>query len=241
MLKRVTSTPDLYKDRDKMTEFRRRCRSFLVTAAEQIKKRLDFEDPVLSRLSVLEPAYVLGKKGVREPSLVPLAVHLPHIIAGDDATLQQLDDEWRKLEFEDLPENIMSGGKEMEKVKDKALDLFWGEIRLILDSEGCSKYKCVSDFALACLSLPRANAGCERCFSDINRMKTKDRNKLETESVRDILLAKQSVTSKGNRNCTSFEPSRSLIRSMISQVLYPTGVECDPNYPEIHGDSAIDL
>lgn len=241
VLKRVTSTPDLYKDRDKMTEFRKKCRAFLVTAAEQIKKRLDFEDPVLSRLSVLKPAYVLGKKGVREHSLVPLAVHLPRIIAGDDATLQQLDDEWRKLEFEDLSENIMSGDKEVEKVKDKAPDLFWGEVRLILDSEGRSKYKCVSDFALACLSLPHANADCERCFSDINRMKTKDRNKLKTESVRDILLAKQSVTSEGNSNCTSFEPSRSMIRSMTSQVLYPTGVESDPNYPEIHGDSASDL
>ena len=126
----------------------------------------------------LEPTYVLGKKGAREPSMVPLAVHPPRIIARDDAKLQQLDDEWRKLQFEDLSANIISGGKERETIKDKAPDLFWGEIRLILDSEGCPKYKCVSDFALACLSLPHANADCRICFSEINKMKTKDRNKL---------------------------------------------------------------
>ena len=110
---------------------------------------------------------------------------------------------------------------------------------MILGSEGCLKYKCVSDFALACLSLPHANADCERCFSNINKMKTKYK-KLKIESVRDILLAKQYVTSKRNRNCTSFEPSRSMIRSMTSKVLYPTGEESHPNYSEIHGDSAID-
>ena len=57
-----------------------------------------------------------------------------------------------------------------------------------------------------------------------------------------ILLIKQSVTSKGNRNCTLFKPSRSMKWSMTSQVLYPTGEESDPNYliNPFHDDSAID-
>ena len=53
------------------------------------------------------------------------------------------------------------------------------------DSEGNTKFKLVADFAQGCLSLPHANADCERCFSNVNRVKTKDRNKLKTKTVRD--------------------------------------------------------
>lgn len=52
VLKRITNYPDLCKHKEEMAEFRKRCRSFLVTAAEQIKKRRDLGDPVLSRLSM---------------------------------------------------------------------------------------------------------------------------------------------------------------------------------------------
>ncbi|KAK8402583.1 hypothetical protein O3P69_000755 [Scylla paramamosain] len=43
VLKR-TENPALYNDRAKMKEFRLRCRSFLITAAKEIKKRFDFGD-----------------------------------------------------------------------------------------------------------------------------------------------------------------------------------------------------
>ena len=40
----------IHSHRGQITEFRKKCRSFLVTVAEQIKMRLDFGDPTLSRL-----------------------------------------------------------------------------------------------------------------------------------------------------------------------------------------------
>lgn len=106
----------------------------------------------MSRLSVLEPAHFLSEQGVHEPSLVLLTMHLPRSLL--KMKQLQLDDERRKLELEDLPENIASMGKEGRTVKDKAPDLFWGEIRTTADTKGNPKYMCVSDFALACLSLP---------------------------------------------------------------------------------------
>ena len=80
-------------------------------------------------------------------------------------------------------------------------------------------------FRYGCLSLPHANADCERCFSSVNRVKTKDRNKLKTETVRDIILAKQCVASTSSSDCTTFKPSKSMIKNMTSRVLYSSNEE----------------
>ena len=91
VLKRTTKNPALYNDSTKMKEFRLKCRSFLVTAAKEIKKRLDFGDPVLSRPSLLDLVNTLGHQ--EEQSLIPLASCLPTIMEEDDMTFQKLDGE----------------------------------------------------------------------------------------------------------------------------------------------------
>lgn len=90
-----------------------------MTAAVQIKRRFDFGDPVLSELHVLEPVFAIGTRGSRVPSLVLLALTLPRIIDLDDSTLQQLDEEWRKLGMEDLPENIKKKHGKANRKKSK--------------------------------------------------------------------------------------------------------------------------
>ncbi|KAK4326986.1 hypothetical protein Pmani_002537 [Petrolisthes manimaculis] len=221
VLKRTVENVAMYNDRARMKEFRLKCRSFLVTAAKQVKKRYDFGDPVLSRLSMLDPAYVVGHQGVREQSLVPLASCLPRIIEQDDLTLQKQDDEWRRLGMDNLPEEVTSMAQQKCMIKEKFPDKFWGTVKTVVDDKGIPKYECVAHFALAVLSLPHSNADCERCFSDINRMKSKDRNRLKTDTIRDVLLAKQCVHWKQN-NCTTFTPSRAMLRNMNSKVLYPS-------------------
>lgn len=106
MLKRKTENPALYNDRAKIKEFRLKCRSFLVTAAKEIKM-FDFADPVLPRLSLLDPASGLGHQGIREQSLVPLASCLPRI-EQDDVILEKLDNEWKRLGMDSLPEEVTS-------------------------------------------------------------------------------------------------------------------------------------
>ena len=79
-----------------MAKFQTNCRAFMITAVEQIKKRFDFEDDILPKLSVLDPVNALSLG--REQSLLPLAMKLPRIIEQDDAILQQLNNEWRRLD-----------------------------------------------------------------------------------------------------------------------------------------------
>ncbi|KAK4312026.1 hypothetical protein Pmani_016519 [Petrolisthes manimaculis] len=151
VIKRLSENPNLERNKEELITFRVKCRAFLVTAADQIKRRFDFNDKVLSNLSVLEPASSLGIYGTCVESLIPFAMKLPRIIHQDDSTLQQLDDEWRKLEVEDLPENILNMAKHTGLTKEKRPDQFGSILKTLVDDEGIAKYKCLSDFALGWL------------------------------------------------------------------------------------------
>ncbi|KAK3920780.1 Zinc finger protein 862 [Frankliniella fusca] len=74
---------------------------------------------------------------------------------------------------------------------------------------------------MAALSLPMANAACERDFSKINNIKTKKRNKLITPTVNGCLLASQAVR-KGEGCCVKFKPTDAMYAKMTSANVYRT-------------------
>lgn len=83
-------------------------------------------------------------------------------------------------------------------------------------------YSELADFALSVLSLPHANADCERVFSTVNCMKTKLRNRLNTETINGALHTKQHI--KGGRdsgkNCVNFQPNDEMFSRMTKNILY---------------------
>jgi len=64
-------------------------------------------------------------------------------------------------------------------INEKEPDKFWIQIKNL---ESRQFYE-LAIFALSAMSLPHSNAYCERIFSKVNRVKTKSRNKLITNSV----------------------------------------------------------
>ena len=62
--------------------------------------------------------------------------------------------------------------------------------------------------------LSHSSAAVERIFSQINRMKTKSPSSLEPETVKNRLLAKQSINRK-NQTCYCWEPNQKLITEMM--------------------------
>lgn len=80
----------------------------------------------------------------------------------------------------------------------------------------------LTDFALSVLSLPHSNADCERVFSTVNCIKTKQRNRLNTDTINGALHTKQYI--KGGRecgnNCVNFQPSDEMFNRMSKNVLY---------------------
>lgn len=75
-------------------DFLKGCRQFLIVGCQQLKKRFDFSNVGLKKMSVLKPANaVLDKTRKTTPSLLPLMQRLPRIISENE--YQTVDDEWR--------------------------------------------------------------------------------------------------------------------------------------------------
>lgn len=102
----LINTP-IFKDKtQELAHFFDRCRKFLIKSAEEIRKRYNMSDPILSKLTILNANNTLSST-FREhnPSLMPLISVVPRII-NDDDILQKIDDQWKTLPLTTPPDNI---------------------------------------------------------------------------------------------------------------------------------------
>ena len=76
---------DVKNHRRWILDFKTRCRDFLKTFCVQMQMKYDFEDPVLSSISILKPEKALSfaERNVT-PSIIPLAMKVPRICSPDD-------------------------------------------------------------------------------------------------------------------------------------------------------------
>ncbi|XP_047104588.1 uncharacterized protein LOC124740672 [Schistocerca piceifrons] len=202
ILKNV-GTPEIKNHPHLIKDFYHRCRNFLVTALCQIKLRYDMEDKVLSKLVALKLTNALSQSFQdTTPSLMPLMELLPRIIPPSDLDLAQTtDDQWRRLPLvlACLPDSLQ---------KEQSSDKVWN----ILNNES-EEFKELSVFALSILSLPHSNADCERVFSEVNLMKTKIRNRLQTSTLNGALLASDAL--KADQETTEHVYKKISIRTRI--------------------------
>lgn len=161
--------------------FRRDCHKFLVVLCAQMKLRFTFEeDSVLAMLKSLDPQEALSPhRNMR--SLVKLALHFPTLVKEED--LDKLDDQWRDLMY--FKTSLVSISDSPTK--------FWLELGDVKDGNNQPKFNILSTFMCSLLALPHSSACVERIFSQLNRIKTKDTNRLLVSSVANRLLAKQAI------------------------------------------------
>lgn len=109
-------------------------------------------------------------------NIIPLAVSFPNLTKDVDMTA--LDNEWRLLMCTDLPNK-----DSLEEFLDR---YSWNEKR---------RLQCVISSTLRIckklLILPHSRAAVERIFSAVSRIKTKDRNQLNTETVSGLLYTER--------------------------------------------------
>ncbi|GBP16844.1 hypothetical protein EVAR_13225_1 [Eumeta japonica] len=133
----------------------------------------------------------------------------PRIIApADYAKKQIIDNQWRTL-----PNARARHPQRLNEISEP--DKFWAQL---LKTEDFSE---LAHFALSTLSLPHANADCERVFSKVNLIKTDLRNRLTVETVNGTLLAAESakgLTRTGN--CVNFEPTKEMYSRMTKDKIY---------------------
>ncbi|CAI6358465.1 unnamed protein product [Macrosiphum euphorbiae] len=98
----------------------------------------------------------------------------------------------------------------------KEPDKFWIQIKHL---ESGQFYE-LAIFALSAMSLPHSNACCERIFSKVNRIKTKSRNKLITDTVAATIMTSECIKIKEGC-CYNFVLRKEMFDMMTSKNLYP--------------------
>lgn len=180
---------------DELLTFKKRALDFYVTLSLQIKKRIDFNDPILNAVEALHPAAVMTDHGKQQFSIANLLQLFPNIIKEDE--LEMINSEWRLIpEFKDNLKNIDDPEE------------FWIKVRKIKDGEHCFLLKNIGDFALSVLSLPHSSASTERIFSQLNLIKNKMRSRLHVSTCDALLHTKQLL---GGDICYTWNPSKSLL------------------------------
>ena len=132
-----------------------RLHQFLVELAIQLQQRLPLSNTILSDIcSVLDPEEIMRGNTMSVSNII---AKIPGSVTEDDE--QKLDDEWRLLTLSDDPQNILSQHAAIDT------ESFLSEICLT------GKYPLVSKLAKALITIPIANADCERIFSIVNLKK----------------------------------------------------------------------
>lgn len=183
---------------NELKQFKISCLNFYVELCSEIKKRFKFNDPVLAFAKNLDPKVVTDSP----QSIVP--IYSMFKLSFPDVNVEQLSTEWRSIATNDV----------LLKNTDKPVEEFWTIIfkmkNTLLETLMFPNLKI---FVAALLSLPHSSAAAERKFSDLNLIKTKNRNKLKISTC-DALLHTKSLLS--GTKCYDFKPSEHLLSLNIN-------------------------
>ncbi|KAL3175759.1 hypothetical protein MRX96_000946 [Rhipicephalus microplus] len=180
---------------DQIHNFRLRCLEFFIEAARQIYLRFPLKSHQLKNLRVLDPKVVMGKT---IPSIAPLAVSFPLIVRENE--VNELDREWRLLRNMDLSEHAGLTASQ-----------FWHAVSQMRKGDGSQEFPLLSAFMKNILCLPHSSAAVERVFSQVNLLKTKQRNRLSTDALCGLLHAKRTLT---DSSCYTFQITPSHLKRM---------------------------
>jgi len=195
-------------DNQQLHVLRTRCLSFYVEGAKQIRKRYDFDNTVLKMLEVLDPETV---RGGSVPSIIDLCVAFPNLIS--EEKFQTIDNEWRLLR-----------NTKISCDKYSTIEEFWSYVSELKYSDGHLMFNTLGPFILNLLCLPHSSANVERIFSQINLMKTQQRNKLCTKSIIGLLHTK---TYLKNKECFNLNIEKHVLKRINNEIYKSIGDETD--------------
>lgn len=179
--------------------FRISCLSFYIELCNEIKKRFKFDDSVLNFTRNLDPKIVT----IFPPeSIAPIYNRFKSFFPNID--IEELSTEWRNISTQDY----------LVKQNDKSVEEFWSIVFNLKNSLGSYMFPNWTIFIQGLLALPHSSASAERQFSNLNLIKTKNRNKLNISTCDALLHVKSLVSSN---SCYSFNPSQHLLSLNITK------------------------
>lgn len=208
----INSLKDDVSMRPKIDECLERCQTFLIELSNQFIKRMPVQDDLYQDLSFLDP-----QKAVYDDfrSLIGVLQRFPNLVP--TGKLQVVDNEYRELKLDQSVSNLLSSSSSSTATFN--VDKFWSEVGKMCDSNNKPKYENLSRFAKQMTILPVSNAKVERIFSDINRIKTRDRNRFHNKNVAAIMHGKEGLRQIED-GCANFVPDKDMLKLMEAKNLY---------------------
>jgi len=172
-------------------DFKLRCQCFYVEAAKQVYQRFPFKllQP-LKHLKIIFPDTIFDNA---ISSLGSIFADLPILFGNMD--INEVDREWRKLPFIDF--------KSAKLDKNSNILDFWSHIAKLKKGDDAPMFPLMVILVKNVMTLPHSSACVERIFSMVNAIKTKERNRLQTDNLCGLLQSK-SMLKASSSECYSY-------------------------------------
>ncbi|XP_011159374.1 uncharacterized protein LOC105195594 [Solenopsis invicta] len=172
---------------DVITNIRKNCLEFYITAAEELRERLPVNDIFLSKLQAFSPSNSLYSID-REASFNDVA-----FVA---RTFGDFDEDALKREWMALPLDFTIN--EQQNLSKLNFDNMWRKIAHCRYPNDIAKYPHLTNVLNLVRSLPNSSTDPEM-FSLLNNLKAKKRNKLLSVSVNAICVIKSALKARGEK------------------------------------------
>ena len=120
--------------------------------------------------------------------------------------INELDREWRLLRNTVMESDVTDD-----------MTQFWFKVGMMKRGDDTAMFPLVSKLMKSLLCLPHSSAAVERVFSQVNLMKTKMRNQLNTSTLIGMLHAKDTYKSA---SCHDFKIKSTHLKRMTAETLY---------------------
>lgn len=202
----------LLSNGDEMESFCKNAYNFAISIAYQMQERFSyFMNEIYDAVDCLSTEHATCNMYRQKfPQKFDDLLKLFHILVTSEEMEMIIKKEWDNLINIEVPEYYLL--TQTIKIED-----FWSYLLRLVDESGNYMFSNVASFALLVLATPHGNADPERTFSAQNNLKTKNRNKMEVETVGAVLRAKQAVDYSLNRVLI---PSDDMINSVLKSRYY---------------------
>lgn len=202
---------------------RERCISCVVKLCDELRNRLPDNFRILKKMSLFSVEECL--RVVKEP-----VTEIAEVLGYLPERIDKIDSQWRNL-------TIVRWQETTSTVK------FWTEVADYKDAKGVNSFHDICEMAISILSLPHSNAEVERLFSQINIVKNKLRNRLNSKSVSAIITVRSGLRRVG-KCCSTYELPEMVVKQIGTMAAYsgtksPSGAAASPSEPVPHSSSEL--
>ncbi|XP_068229521.1 E3 SUMO-protein ligase KIAA1586-like [Palaemon carinicauda] len=181
---------------------RERCIKFITVLIKEIRQRLPDNVKILQYMSLLSVKNALIVKG----SLIPLM----ELLKVSPTEITVIDNQWKDLT--------------LIKWEVGQTVTFWNEVFKYRDSSNSNPFKELARFAISVLVLPHSNAEVERIFSQMNLVKNKIRNRMQTNMM-NAILGIGSGLKRHAKTCFNYEIPPDVLNMIGTKQTYITSTE----------------